>query len=72
MCRSSNIVRVIRSRILRWVGHIARMEEGRSAYRILIAKPRGKRSLKRSRLRWKDNIRRNRYQYEELGCFSSG
>ena len=37
--RSPNIVRVIKSRRLRWAGHVARMEEGRSAFKILICKP---------------------------------
>ena len=43
--RSSNIVKVIRSRRLRWAGHVARMEEGRSTFKILIGKPRGKTPL---------------------------
>ena len=40
--RSPNIVRVIKSRRLRWAGHVARMEEGRSAFKILTGKPRNK------------------------------
>ena len=44
---SLNIVRVIKSRRLRWAGHIARMEEGRSAFKILTGKPTGKRPLGR-------------------------
>ena len=55
--RSPNIVRVIKSRRLRWAGHVTRMEEGRSAFKILTAKPRGKRPLGRPRRRWEDNIR---------------
>ena len=51
------VVRVIKSRRLRWAGHIARMEEGRSAFKILTGKPTGKRSLERPRRRWEDNIR---------------
>jgi hypothetical protein len=43
--RSPNIVRVIRSRRLRWAGHVARMEEGRSAFKILTGKPTRKRPL---------------------------
>ena len=54
--RSSNIVRVIKSRKLRWAGHVARMEEGRSAFKILTGKPTGKRPLRRPRRRWEDNI----------------
>ena len=48
-----NIVRVIKSRTLRWPGHVARMEEGRSAFKILT----GKRPLGMPRRRWEDNIR---------------
>ena len=42
---------------MRWAGHVARMEEGRSAFKILTGKPTGKRPLGRSRRRWEDNIR---------------
>ena len=52
-----NIVRANKSRRLRWGGHIARMEEGRSAFRISTGKPTGKRPLGRLRHRWDDNIR---------------
>ena len=52
-----NIVRVIKSRILRWAGHVARMEEGRSAFKILTGTPTGNRPLGRPRHRWEDNIR---------------
>ena len=45
MYRSPNIVRVIKSRRLSWAGHVARMEEGRSAFKILTGKPTGKRPL---------------------------
>jgi hypothetical protein len=54
---SPNIVRVIKYRRLRWAGHVARMEEGRSAFRILTDTCIGKRSLGRPRRRWEDNIR---------------
>ena len=50
--RSPNIVRVIKSRRLRWKGHVARMEEGRSAFKILTGKPTGKRLLGRTILEW--------------------
>ena len=53
---SSNIVRVIKSRRMRWTGHVARMEEGRCVHKVLVAKPEGKRPLGRPRYRWKDNI----------------
>ena len=55
--RSPNIVRVIKSRRLRWAGHVARIEGGRSAFKILTGKPTGKRPLGRPRRRWEDNIR---------------
>ena len=42
---------------MRWAGHVARIEEGRSAFKILTDMPAGKRPLGRSRLRWEDNLR---------------
>jgi hypothetical protein len=54
---SPNIVRVIKSRRMRWVGHVARMGEGRSIYRVLVGRPAGKTPLGRSRCRWEDNIK---------------
>jgi hypothetical protein len=48
---------VIKSRKLRWTGHVARMEEGRSAFKILTCQPIGKKPLGRPRRRWEDNIR---------------
>jgi hypothetical protein len=56
-CYSSNIVRVIKSRRMRWVGHVARMGEGRSIQKILVGRPEGKSSLGRPRCRWEDNIK---------------
>ena len=55
--RSPNIVRVIKSRRLRWAEHAARMEEGRCAFKTLTGKPTGMRPLGRSRRRCEDNIR---------------
>ena len=52
---SPNIVKVIKSRI--WAGNVARMEEGRSAFKILTCTSAGKRPLGRPRRRWEDNIR---------------
>ena len=51
-----NIVRVVKSRRMRWAGHVASMSEGRGVYRVLVGKPEGKRPLGRPRLRWEDNI----------------
>ena len=64
MYRSPNIVRVVKCRKLRWAGHVARMEEGRSTFKILTGKPTGKRPLGRPRRRWEDNIRMD---LEEIG-----
>ena len=57
MYRSPNIVRVTKSRRFKWASHVARMEEGSSAFKILTGKPRGKKRLGRSRRRREDNIR---------------
>jgi hypothetical protein len=54
---SLSIIRIIRSRRMRWAGHVARMGEKRNAYRLLVGKPEGKRPLGGSRRRWADNIR---------------
>ena len=54
---SPNIVRVIKSRRMRWAGHVARMGERRDVYRVLVGKPEGKRPLGRPRRRWEDNIK---------------
>jgi hypothetical protein len=53
---SPNIVRVIKSRRMRWAGHVACMGEGRGVYRVLVGRPEGKRPLVRPRRRWEDNI----------------
>jgi len=54
---SPNIVRVIKSRRIRWAGHVARMGEERGVYRVLVGKPEGRRPLGRPRSRRVDNIR---------------
>jgi hypothetical protein len=54
---SPNIVRVIKSRRIRWAGHVARMGDGKGVYRVLVGRPEGKRPLGRPRRRWKDNIK---------------
>jgi hypothetical protein len=48
---------VIESRRMKWEGHVAHMGEGRGVYRILVARPEGKRPLGRPRRRWEDNIK---------------
>ena len=52
-----NIVWVVKSRRMRWAGHVARMGEGRGMHRVLVEKPEGKRTLGRPRRRWEDNIK---------------
>ena len=58
---SPNIVRVIKSRRMRWAGHVARMDVERGVYRVLVRKPEGR----RPRRRWVDNIRMD---LQEVGC----
>jgi len=62
---SPNIVRVIKSRRMRWTGHVARMSEARGVYRVLVGKSEGRRPLGRPRRRWEDNIRT---ALQEVGC----
>jgi len=52
-----NIVRVVKSRKMRWVGHVARMGEGRGVHRVLVGKSEVKRPVGRPRLSWEDNIK---------------
>jgi hypothetical protein len=54
---SPSKIRVVKSRRMRWTGHVARMGEKRNAYRILVGKPEGRRQLGRPRRRWVDNIK---------------
>jgi hypothetical protein len=54
---SPSIVRVIKTRRMRWAGHVARMGEVRGAYNILVGRPEGRRQLGRPRRRWEDNIK---------------
>ena len=58
-------MRVIKSRRMRWAGHVARMGKGRVVYRVLAGKPERRRSLGRLRRRWEDNIR---IDLREVGC----
>ena len=62
---SPNILRVIKSRRMRWAGHVARMGEERGVYRVLVRKLEGRRPLGRSRRRWVDNIR---LDLQEVRC----
>jgi len=56
---------VIKSRRMRWAGHVARMGERRGVYRVLVGKSEGKRQLGRPRRRWEDNIN---LDLQEVGC----
>jgi hypothetical protein len=56
---SPTIIRIIKSRRMRWADNVARMGEKRNAYRLLVGKPEGKRPLGRPRRKWVDNIRMN-------------
>jgi len=62
---SPNIMRVIKSRTMRWAGHVARMGEEMGVYRVLVGKPEGRRPLGGPRRRWVDNIRMD---LQEVGC----
>jgi hypothetical protein len=64
---SPNIIRKIKSRRMRWAGHVARMGEERNVYRVLMGKPEGKRPIGRPRRRWEDGIRMD---LREIGCRS--
>jgi hypothetical protein len=59
-----NIVRVVKSKRMRWAGHVARLGEGRVVHRVLVGKPEGRRSIGRPKRRWEDNIKRD---LEEVG-----
>jgi hypothetical protein len=65
---SPNIVRVIKSRRMRWAGHVALMGEGRGVYRVLVGKPEGKRPLERPRCKWEDNIKMDLREIEIDGA----
>ena len=62
---SPNIVRVIKLRRMRSAGHVARMEDRRGVYRVLVGKPEGNRPLGRPRRRWEDNTKMD---LQEVGC----
>jgi hypothetical protein len=64
-CSSPNIIRMTKSRRMRWAGHVARMGETRNAYGILVGKPERKRPLGRQRSRWVHNIKMD---LGERGC----
>jgi hypothetical protein len=63
-----NIIRQVKSRRMRWVGHVARMGEERKVYKVLVGKPEGKRPLGRPRRRWEDEIRMDLREIGLGGC----
>ena len=65
MYSSPNIIRNLKSRRLRWAGHVARMEQSRNAYRVLVREHEGKRPLGMPRRRCEDNIKMD---LREMGC----
>ena len=70
---SPNIIRNLKSRRLRWVGHVVCMEKSKNAYRVLVGKPESKRPLGRPRCRWGDNIKMDLREgqlvsYNRTGC----
>jgi hypothetical protein len=66
-----NIVRVVKSRTMRWAGHVARMGEERGVHRVLVRNPEGKRPLGRPICRWEDNVKMD-LQEVGGGCGGSG
>ena len=70
---SPNIIRMIKARRMRWVGHVASMDERRGAYKVFVGKLEGKRPLGRPRRRWEDNINpltpNSLYSGRAVSCF---
>jgi hypothetical protein len=64
---SPNIVRVIKSRRMRWAGHVAHMGEWRGVYRVLVGRPKGKRPLGSPRCRWEGNVKMDLWEQGSMG-----
>jgi hypothetical protein len=67
LCSLPNIVRVVKSRRMRWAGHVAHMGEERGVHRVLVGKPEGKSPLGRRRCKWEDNIKMDLQEFG-VGC----
>jgi hypothetical protein len=65
---SPDIIRQIKSRIMRWAGHVASMRGGRNMYRVLVGKSKGKSPLERPRRRWEDGIKMDLTEIGLRGC----
>jgi len=65
---SPNTVRVIKSRRMRWAGHVARMGDTKGVYSVMVGKPEGKRPFGRTRNRWEVNIK---MVIQEVGCMGT-
>ena len=63
---SPNVIRNLKSRRLRWSGYVARMEQSRNAYRVLVGKPEAERSLEMPTSRWEENIKMD---LREVVCY---
>jgi len=66
---SANIIRVVKSRRMRWAGHVARVGLRRGAYRFMVGKSEGKGPLGKPRSTWEDNVKMN---LQEMGCGGHG
>ena len=64
-----DIMRIVKSRRLRWAGHVTRMGNERGAWKLLVGKPEGKRPLGRPRMRWENNIKHDLREVDYTGCF---
>jgi hypothetical protein len=60
-----NVLRAIKSRRMRWAGHVVRIGERRGVYGVWVGKPEGKKPLSRRRRRWEDNIKMD---LQKVGC----
>ena len=67
LCSSPNDIRLIKSRKIKWSGHVSRMGDRRGAYRVSVGRPEGRRPIERRKARWEDNIKID-FQDVGWGC----